>query len=109
MAKISITRSSSVCVAERCVEPGDDGAASEQKTLPKSLMRDHTTAREVVDGVAIDAEELGDFVGGHHVTCHDVGNLRDRFGRCVRRFDQPLECEHECLERLERLALQEVA
>lgn len=28
-------------------------------------MRDHTTARVVVDRVAIDAEELGDLVGGH--------------------------------------------
>src|SRR5690606_17532944 len=40
-------------------------SAREKHSLTETLMRDPSTARVVVDGIAIDAEERRDFVGGH--------------------------------------------
>jgi len=44
-------------------------------------MRDHAAPRVVVDGVPIDAEELNDFVGGHHLTIRVGGLGEDRWRR----------------------------
>jgi hypothetical protein len=50
-------------------------------------MRDHPAPRVVVDGVAIDAEELRDFVGGHDLA------------RCRRDIDRWLQSAADVLRR----------
>jgi len=71
------------------------------------LMRDDPAAGVVVDRVAIDAEEDRGFVGSHDVARRLDGLRRgERRGRVD---DEVAEREDERLERLERLALEEVA
>lgn len=78
-------------------------------------MRDHSASREVVHGVAIDAEELGDLIGGHHVARRlgrdnrrgrDDGRLEG--ARC-RRIEKLLERGDERTKRLECLTFEELA
>jgi hypothetical protein len=68
-------------------------------------MRNDPATRVVVDRVAIDAEKHRGLVGGHDVALLDGLPRSERRGRVG---DEVPERKHECFERLERLAFEEI-